>query len=76
VTRRVPFVLEVHRDSKDVMSGINTSDHFDELDRVLSQRYESVHEGNIFRLLRLKQEYATSVLAIGQSKNNCSSVSC
>jgi len=37
------------------MSGINTSDHFDELDRVLSQRYESVHEGNIFRLLRLKQ---------------------
>jgi hypothetical protein len=76
VTRRVPFVLEVRRDFKDVMSGINTSDHFDELDRVLSQRYESVHEGNIFRLLRLKQEYATSALAVGQSKTNCSSVRC
>jgi len=44
-------VLEVRRDFKDVMSGINTSDHFDELDRVLSQRYESVHEENIFRLV-------------------------
>jgi hypothetical protein len=74
VTCRVPFVLEVRRDFKDVMSGINTSDHFDELDRVLSERYESVHEGNIFRLLRLKQADATSVLATGRSKNNCSSV--
>jgi len=55
VTRRVPFVLEVRREYKDVMTGVNTSDRFEELDHVLRERYESVYEGHIFRLLRLKE---------------------
>lgn len=55
IAHRVPFVLEVSRSYKDVMTGINTSDHFDELTRVLNERYEPVYEGDVYRLLRLKQ---------------------
>ncbi|MBS0422066.1 MAG: hypothetical protein JSR66_30450 [Proteobacteria bacterium] len=54
IASRVPFVLEVRRGYKDVMTGINTSDRFDELDRVLTERYASVYEGESYRLLRLK----------------------
>ena len=57
ISCRVPFVLQVRREYEDVMTGINTSDRFDELDRVLKERYESVHEGQTYLLLRLKQEY-------------------
>lgn len=48
-------MLHVRREYEDVMTGINTSDHFDELDRALNEQYESVHEGHIYRILRLKQ---------------------
>ena len=54
VSCRVPFVLEVSPKYKDVMTGINTSDHFDELRRVLSDRYEAVYQNDVYRLLRLK----------------------
>jgi hypothetical protein len=69
---RVPFVLEVRRSYKDVVSGVNTSDHFDALDRVLSERYESVHEGKTYRLLRLKQPDTTLSVATGDADNTCS----
>jgi hypothetical protein len=69
---RVPFVLEVRRSYKDVVSGVDTSDHFDALDRVLSERYESVHEGKTYRLLRLKQPDTTFSVAIGDADNTCS----
>lgn len=57
ISHRVPFVLEVSRSYKDVMTGINTSDHFDELTRVLDERYETVYEGKVYRLLRLKEAH-------------------
>jgi hypothetical protein len=59
ISCRVPFVLQVRREYEDMMTGIHTSDRFDELDRVLNERYESVHEGHIYRLLRLKQSDTT-----------------
>jgi hypothetical protein len=54
-TCRVPFVLQVRREYEDIMTGVGTSNRFEELDRVLSERYQSVHEGKTFRLLRLKR---------------------
>jgi hypothetical protein len=69
---RVPFVLQVRREYEDVMTGIHTSDHFDELDRVLNERYESVHEGNIYRLLRLKPSETT--MSDGRSGPNCQQI--
>ncbi|MBS0421999.1 MAG: hypothetical protein JSR66_30110 [Proteobacteria bacterium] len=58
VACRVPFVLEVDRTYKDVMTGLNTSDHFEALDRVLHDRYDMVYKGSVYRLLRLKQSDA------------------
>jgi hypothetical protein len=72
VACRVPYVLEVRRRFKDVMSGVGTSDHFDALDRLLDERYESVHEGKIYRLLRLKQLDATLPAAIHNLGDPCS----
>jgi hypothetical protein len=53
-SRRVPYVLEVRKSYKDVMTGLNTSDRFDELDHVLNESYQSVYEGRIYRLLKLR----------------------
>jgi hypothetical protein len=72
ISCRVPFVLQVRREYEDVMTGIHTSDRFDELDRVLNERYESVHEGHIYRLLRLKQSDTT--MSDGKSGLNCQQI--
>jgi hypothetical protein len=61
----VPFVLEVRREYKDVMTGLNTSDRFDDLDRILRQRYESAYEGKSYRILRIKSSDTTASTSCG-----------
>jgi len=61
----VPFVLDVRREYKDVMTGVNTSDRFDDLDQILSERYESVYEGKIYRILRIRGADTTASTAFG-----------
>jgi hypothetical protein len=67
ISCKVPFVLQERREFEDVMTGIHTSDRFDELDRVLKERYESVHEGHTYRLLRLRQADSVASTLIGEA---------
>lgn len=63
---RVPFVLEVRREYKDVMTGIGTSDRFEELDRLLNERYESVYEGRTYRILRMRP--VNTMTSVGEGR--------
>lgn len=71
VSCRVPYVLEVRRAYKAVVSGINTSDRFPALERALSERYDPVYETKMYRLLRLKFPAAASPPVAGVAGFTC-----
>jgi hypothetical protein len=70
VTCQVPFVLQIRRQYEDTMTGINTSERFDELNDILKKHYESVHEGLTYRLLRSKA-FNTSIPRVRGTDSSC-----